>query len=150
MAANSHFSIAVHALCWIELAARRGERPLTSERIAESLASNPVLVRRLLAPLRGAGIVESGRGPGSGWTITRPTDDIRLSDVRQALAADPLFAMHPHEPKQTCPVGYGIRPVLASVYKDVEAVVDLELSRRTVSDVLGLILAAHPLPEQST
>lgn len=145
MAANSHFTIAVHALCWIDLAARRGERPLTSERIADSLASNPVLVRRLLAPLRDAGILESGRGPGSGWTLARPTDQIRLSDVRRALGPERLFAMHPHEPKQTCPVGYGIRPVLGSVYEEVEGAVERELSRRTVSSILESILVDHPL-----
>ena len=146
MSANSRLTTAIHALCWLELAARRGYPSLTSERVAASLASNPALVRKALGPLREAGLVASGRGPGAGWSLARPAAAIRLDEVYDALGDDTAFALHPHEPNQECPVGFGIRPVLEEVYADVESAVRRSLARRTVADVLDELLTTHPLP----
>jgi DNA-binding IscR family transcriptional regulator len=133
-------------LCWLELARRRGRSTLTSEQIAASLASNPVLVRRSLAPLREAGIVVSGRGPGSGWSLGRPAEEISLRDVYDGLGSEETFALHPHEPNQECPVGFGIRPVLSEVYAGIEAAIVAELESRSVAEVLDTLLREHPLP----
>ncbi|MFF5051694.1 Rrf2 family transcriptional regulator [Micromonospora sp. NPDC000663] len=146
MSANSQFTTAVHALCWIELAARDGESPLTSERIAESLASHPVLVRRGLAPLRRAGLVKVSRGPGSGWQLGRPAERITLRDIYLALDSGAPFALHPHEPKPDCPVGHGIRPALTEVYADVNYAMNRELDRHTIAGLLDHMLQAYPLP----
>jgi DNA-binding IscR family transcriptional regulator len=146
VSANSRLTTAIHALCWLELAARRGYPSLTSERVAASLASNPALVRKALGPLREAGLVVSGRGPGAGWCLARPAAQIRLDEVYDALGDDTTFALHPHEPNQECPVGFGIRPVLGAVYADADAAVRRTLARRTVADVLDELLTQHPLP----
>jgi DNA-binding IscR family transcriptional regulator len=146
MSANSRLTTAVHVLCWLELAARRGYPSLTSERVADSLASNPALVRKALGPLRRAGLVASGHGPGAGWSLARPAAGIRLDEVYGALGDDPSFALHPHEPNQECPVGFGIRPVLGELYADADAAVRRTLARHTVADVLDQLLTEHPLP----
>ena len=147
MSANSRLTTAIHALCWLELAARRGYPSLTSERVAASLASNPALVRKALGPLRDARVVTAGRGPGAGWSLARPAAEIRLDEVYDALGDDTAFALHPHEPNQECPVGFGIRPVLSDVYADADAAVRRTLRRRTVADVLDELLTDHPLPD---
>ncbi len=147
MSANSRLTTAVHALCWLELARRGGRPALTSTEIGDSLASHPVLVRRTLAPLRDHGLLEvTGRGPGAGWRLTRPAAEVSLADLHSALAEQAPFDLHPHEPKQTCPVGYGIRPVLSNVYAEVETAIKTTLANRTVADVLDTTLAQHPLP----
>ena len=147
MSANSRLTTAVHALCWLELARRRGRPSLTSAEIADSLASHPVLVRRTLAPLRDHGLIEvSGRGPGAGWRMTRPAADVSLADLHAALSEPTPFDLHPHEPKQTCPVGYGIRPVLTDVYAEVGAAIRVALARRSIADVLDTTLVRHPVP----
>ena len=148
MSANSRLTTAVHALCWLELAEHRGYPSLTSERVAASLASNPALVRKALGPLRDAGLVTTGRGPGAGWSLARPARTIRLDEVYDALGEGPAFALHPHDPNRECPVGFGIRPVLGEVYADAEAAVRRSLARHTVADVLNTLLADHPLPAQ--
>ncbi len=145
ISANSKLTTAVHALCWLELARRRGVSTLTSEQVAASLGSHPVLVRRSLAPLRDAGIVTSGRGPGSGWRLGRTADDITLLEVYRALGPQETFALHAHEPNLECPVGFGIRPVLTQVYDGVDAAIASELAGRTVATVLDTVLADHPL-----
>ncbi|MGH3332857.1 MAG: Rrf2 family transcriptional regulator [Nocardioidaceae bacterium] len=146
MSANSRLTVAIHAMCWLELAARRGYESLSSERIATSLASNPALIRKALGPLRDAGLVTVGRGPGAGWSLARPADRIRLDEVHEALEESGLYALHPHDPNQDCPVGFGIRPVLANVYADAEAALRRSLQQRTIGDILDTLLAEHPLP----
>jgi DNA-binding IscR family transcriptional regulator len=147
MSANSRLTTAVHALCWLELARRGGRPVLTSTAIADSLASHPVLVRRTLAPLRDNGLLEvTGRGPGAGWRLTRAAAEVTLADLHSALAEQAPFDLHPHDPKQTCPVGYGIRPVLGDVYAEVDTAIKTTLGNRTVADILDTTLAEHPLP----
>jgi Rrf2 family protein len=148
MSGNSRLTTAVHALCWLELARRRGRLALTSGEIADSLASHPVLVRRVLAPLRDQGLLEVvGRGPGAGWRLTRPAAKVTLGDVYAALDEQTRFALHAHEPKQTCPVGYGIRPVLGDLYAEIDATIQTILAQRTVAAVLDTVLADHPVPD---
>jgi Rrf2 family protein len=136
MAANSRLTIAVHALTWLALAGHRGLQWLTSDEVAASINTNPVVVRRCLGDLRRAGLVDVRHGPGAGWTLARPAGQITLLAVYEAVAAEPLFAMHRHEPNLACPVGRGIRPALAPVYDSVENAVRRELRRTSIADML--------------
>ncbi|MHC3471038.1 Rrf2 family transcriptional regulator [Streptomyces sp. 7R007] len=141
MSANSRLTIAAHALTWIGLYQRRGHAVATSEQIATSVNTNPVVIRRLLSELRKAGLVESRRGAGAGWMLCRDLASITLLDVHEAIAAGPVFALHPSTPDPECVVGHGMGPALASVYDGVEAAVRRELAKTTLEDVLRDVLA---------
>ena len=66
MSGNSRFPVAVHVMA--ALAYRDGEA-LPSPLLAESVKTNPVVIRRLVAQLRRAGLVEArpASPEGSGW-----------------------------------------------------------------------------------
>ncbi|NUR61366.1 MAG: Rrf2 family transcriptional regulator [Catenulispora sp.] len=136
MAANSRMTIAVHALAWMALAERRGQGPLTSEQVAASVNTNPVIIRRSLGDLRRAGLVHARRGAGAGWSLARPPEEITLLDVYDAVGPPPLFGMHHSEPNLECPVGKGIQPALGQVYGEIEQAVRLQLTTTSVADVL--------------
>src|SRR5690349_10690467 len=63
MAANSRLTIAVHALAWLALAQRGGRQRLTSDQVAASVNTNPVIIRRSLGELRRAGLGPPWRQP---------------------------------------------------------------------------------------
>ena len=140
MAANSRVTIAVHALSWMALAARRGLAVLTSEQVAASVNTNPVILRRSLGDLRRAGLVEVRHGTGAGWSLARAPEDITLLDVYEAVEPAPLFALHHSEPNLECPVGRGIRPALGQVYGEIEQVMRSALARTSIADVLRTTL----------
>jgi Rrf2 family protein len=142
MSANSRLTIAAHALAWIGLYQRQGHEIATSEQIGSSANTNPVVIRRLLGDLRRAGLVESRRGVGAGWSLTRELESITLLDVYEAVETGPLFALHRSTPDQECMVGYGIQPAMQGIYEGIEETLRRELTGVTLEDVLREVLAA--------
>ena len=143
MGANSRLTIAAHALAWMALAERRGRESLTSEQVAASVNTNPVIIRRSLGDLRRAGLVRVRHGAGAGWSLARDPREISMLDVYEAVEQEPLFGMHHTEPNLECPVGYGIRPVLGDVYRGVDQSLRRELKRTSIADVLRETLRAN-------
>ncbi|MFE9694725.1 Rrf2 family transcriptional regulator [Micromonospora sp. NPDC005806] len=143
MTGNSRYTIALHVLTWMALVARRGRDLVTSEQIAGSVNTNPVFLRRVLGPLREAGLVSSQRGSGAGWRLARPAAEITLAQVYQAMADQPLFPMHRGEPNPDCPVGHGIRPALAPLYRAAEDALTRQLAGTTIEDLLADTLRQH-------
>ncbi|WP_440069424.1 Rrf2 family transcriptional regulator [Streptosporangium sp. OZ121] len=142
MSANSKLTIAAHALAWISLYQRQGHEVATSEQIASSANTNPVVIRRLLGELRRAGLVESRRGVGAGWSLARDLESMTLLDVYEAVEPGPLFGMHRATPDQGCTVGYGIQPAMRGIYEGIEETLRRELARVTLEDVVRDVLAA--------
>src|SRR6185369_8835448 len=104
VAANARMTIAVHALTWLALAQQRGREVLTSDEVAASVNTNPVILRRSLGDLRRAGLVSVRHGTGAGWTLARDPSRITLRDIYDAISGeDPVFAMHHTEPNLECP-----------------------------------------------
>lgn len=136
MAANSRLTIAVHALAWMALAQRRGKALLTSDQVAASVNTNPVIIRRGLGNLRRAGLVDVRHGAGAGWSLARAPEEITLLDVYEAVEHNPLFSLHRTEPNLECPVGRGIRPALGDVYHGAEQALRRELRSTSIADVL--------------
>jgi Rrf2 family protein len=136
VASNSRLTIATHVLAWMALARQEGRELLTSEQVAASVKTNPVIIRRSLGDLRRAGLVRVRHGAGAGWSLARDPEEINLWDVYDAVEGEPLFGMHRSEPNLECPVGRGIRPALEGVYGGVEETLRRELRRTSIADVL--------------
>ena len=136
MGASSRMTVATHTLTWMAwVCPKRPDGIVTSDQIAASVNTNPVVIRRTLGSLRDAGLVESRRGQGAGWRLARAPESITLRDVFLAVEPDPLIALHPGPPNQECPVGRGIPPVLREVYGRAEESMKAELAAVTVADV---------------
>ncbi|MFF3890348.1 Rrf2 family transcriptional regulator [Streptomyces sp. NPDC001914] len=140
MSANSRLTIAVHVLAWMALD-RQQNKVATSDRIAVSVNTNPVVIRRCLSELREGGLVQVKRGGGAGWSLAREPEEITLLDVHSAVESGNRFGLHHSPPNQDCPIGFGIRPTLTKVYDELEEQIHQVLARTTIADVLADVLA---------
>jgi DNA-binding IscR family transcriptional regulator len=138
---NSRFTVANHVLTLLALFP--GEW-LTSEYIAGSVNTNPVVVRRLLGRLRAAGLVMAQPATGGGWQLTRAPGDITLLAVYRALGEGDLFAMHHRPPNPECRVGRGIQRGLEQTYAEARAALEECLAHDTIAHLLGRVLDPRP------
>jgi DNA-binding IscR family transcriptional regulator len=132
-------TLAVHVLTWTAFDRRGTDDEIgTSRRIATSVNTNPVVIRRCLGELREAGLVEASRSHG--WALSRDASEITLDDVYRAIGGD-VFAMHASPPDHECHVGYGIQAVLMRAYEQATAALCESLAKTTIADVLRDTLA---------
>jgi len=133
MSNSTRFTVAIHIL---SLLAYCGPESLTSEFIAGSVNTNPVVIRRLLAHLKKAGLVSSQGGPGGGWQLLKPAETLTLRQVFLALEEDTLFPLHSSEPNPKCPVGRGIQALLQGHYRSAQAALEADLERTTLAQLV--------------
>lgn len=136
VSANSKLTIATHALAWMTLNEQAGAELTTSDQIAKSVNTNPVVIRRLMSQMTKAGLISSRRGARAGWRLARKPEEITLHAIDAALGHEATFALHRNEPSAICPIARGIRPALAPVYARVEDAIRHELERTSLAEVL--------------
>lgn len=69
------------------LASRNGDA-LTSEVLAGTYGTSPVVLRRVLVKLKKAGLVQTKRGAGGGSVLAREATAITLREVYEAVTED--------------------------------------------------------------
>lgn len=132
MPPNSQFTVAIHILSLLEYE----QRPLSSSYIGESVVTNPAFIRRIVAQLHEAGLVETIRGVNGGVTLAREASEITLLDVHRAVSDEfDLFALHHGSPNPKCPCGANIQPVLMDVFADIHETVANRLQQTTIAAV---------------
>ncbi|AMV24714.1 Putative HTH-type transcriptional regulator YwnA [Gemmata sp. SH-PL17] len=139
MTKSSRFVIASHVLA---LLAHGDGEPLTSDWIAGSVNTNPVVIRRILALLAKAGLVATQEGARGGTRLARPAEEINLLSVYRAVETGELFASHPQPPNPACPVGCHIQGALAPALDAAEEAMTKSLAQTTVADVVRQVKTA--------
>jgi Rrf2 family protein len=132
MNTNQQFSVSVHILAVL---AAYPDTSVTSETIAESVDTNPVVIRRVMSHLRQHGLVDSRPGASGGWHLLHDPATINLRDVYRAISHENILSMHQH-PNPECPVGGHIRETLGQVFDEAQGSLEAALGQFTVSDVL--------------
>jgi len=132
MNTNQRFAISIHALTLLAA----NEKPLTSEAIASSVDTNPVVIRRTMASLREYGLVKSKSGAHGGWRLLREPKQIVLRDIYRSLSEEDILSIHGH-PNKYCPIGGKITGVLRAVFSDAQSEMENALGKYTVADVLA-------------
>lgn len=130
---SNRFSIAVHILSLVSLSTS----PCTSDFIAESVNTNPVIIRRIIGSLKKAGLVHVKAGTG-GTFLRKDLDEITLLDVYRAVEVvekGNLFNFHEH-PNPDCPVGANIESVLRTNMLDAQAAMEHTLAQVTLKQLV--------------
>ena len=139
MRTNSRFAMAVHVLA--VLAYQEGD-PVTSACIADSVNTNPVIIRRLLLVLQRAKLVDTSKGAGAGSRLSRSPRRINLDQVYRAVEAAETFATPSRKPNTDCPVGHCIRETLEKVFASAQNALERDLEKTTLADVIKAVKAS--------
>lgn len=130
---NSRFSVAIHILSLI--ATTSDKSLLSSDFIAGSVNTNPVVVRRMIGVLKKAGLLSSHSGM-AGYELLVEPKDLTLLAIYQAIdGPKQLFAIH-DEPNPACAVGKKIQHTLEGVYTSVWLAIKEQLQAQTLQGVL--------------
>ncbi|MDQ2140623.1 Rrf2 family transcriptional regulator [Alcaligenaceae bacterium B3P038] len=109
--------------------------PVTSDVMARTMQTNPVVIRRIMSGLRDQGFVRSEKGHGGGWTIARDLSSITLLDVYRALGEPEPFAMGHRTEAPGCAVEQAVNAALASAFKDAEALLLASFKKVTLAQL---------------
>lgn len=134
MKASCRFAMALHVLA--VLAYKDGDR-VSSETLAASVNTNPVIIRRLLLALQRARLVETRKGPGLGSRLSRAPARISLDEIFRAVDGEERFILPARKPSAVCPVGHRIRPAVQIVFDSARTALERELSKRTLAELVA-------------
>ncbi|MCY8023700.1 Rrf2 family transcriptional regulator [Bacillus sonorensis] len=130
---NSRLAVAIHIL---SLIASNPREQVSSDIIAGSVNTNPVVIRRMISMLKKAGILTSRPGV-AGASLKRDPADISLLDIYRAVQSqEELFAIH-EKPNPDCPVGKRIQSTLDKTFHSVQKAMENELASKSLKDILS-------------
>ncbi|GAA1226634.1 Rrf2 family transcriptional regulator [Prauserella halophila] len=138
------FSSALKALLYLAATAERdpADPPTSSSaQLADVLATNASLVRKLLVPLVQGGLVESTKGRTGGARLAKPAEEVTLAEIYRCSVGDkPLWACRP-DVAASCEVTANTAEFFSRLSADTEQAVLDVLGSRTLADSLAEVRA---------
>lgn len=131
---DTKFSVAVHVLILIS----ESPNPLNSDQMAGSVGTNASYIRKILALLKKAEIVDGHRGI-SGYSLTVAPEQLTLLQIYQAvMEKSDIHLLDIHQnPSDQCIVGRHIRPALTEMFTDIEEAFTRSLEGKTLADCIA-------------
>jgi Rrf2 family protein len=135
MANNVQFSIAVHLLAGLACGCDR--EGVTSGHLAESVNTSPSFVRRTLAKLSKAGLVETVTGKAGACWLARDAKHISLLDIYRAVDAPKAFAIHDYSEQRTCFVSCHIKTALEKALAKTQKAMEDSLAEISLAQIVS-------------
>jgi Rrf2 family protein len=134
MAVNTQFPIAVHILAALGY---HGGRDLTSAALAMSVNTSPSFVRRVVAKLSKAGLVETATGKAGACWLARKPKDISLLNIYEAVDAPKAFSIHHYKEQKACAVSCHIKSALDKALARTQTAMEASLKEITLEKILA-------------
>ena len=134
MQISSRFTVALHIFTCVDTF--KDDYKVTSDFLAGSINTNPVIIRKILTQLKNAGLITVARGTG-GITVNRMLSEITFYDVYQAIEPvenGDLFHFH-DSPNPECPVGRNIHRLLDEKLKAIQDSMEDKMKEFTLADL---------------
>jgi Rrf2 family protein len=133
MTANSRMASAVHIMSFVACA---GDEGTTSEAIAKSLQTNPVVVRKILKLLEREGLVALRQGRDGGAGLRRPASRITLGQIYKAVESESgVFAMR-GQVREACVVARAMKRRLGPIFDAANDAVEQALSKTSLAELV--------------
>lgn len=135
---NSDFIVALHALVFLE---HKGQT-VSSELLAENICTNPSRVRRVLAKLKKAGLVQTKEGrQDGGYLVTGDMARTTLYAVGKALESEYVsVSWHSGDSEKDCRIASGMADVTDMLIGELNRSCEERLKNWTVADISRRLL----------
>ena len=134
MAVNTQFSIAVHIMAGL---AYRCDKDTTSANLAMSVNTSPSFVRRTLAKLSKAGLVETTTGKAGACWLAKDAEDISLLDIYNAVDAPKAFSIHNYAEQKVCQVSCNIKQALEKALAKTQKAMETSLDETSLAQMVS-------------
>ena len=129
---DSSFNLAVHALVCLS----HSGRSLSSEALAENICTNSTRVRRVMAGLKKAGMVETREGSDGGYRLCADPAALSIRQVAEAVNARFVdCAWRSGDIDRECAICSGMAGVMDTLYREMNEECAAYLSRITIADI---------------
>ncbi|MBD8036096.1 Rrf2 family transcriptional regulator [Solibacillus sp. A46] len=133
---NTRLAIGIHILAFVECVPEKDK--LNSEIIAESIGTNPVVVRRMLSALKKASLLQS-ISIKKGLILAKKPENITLYEILKAVdPSNELFGIHQSVNPQ-CMYGLSIVKVIEDEFKNVQLELEENLKTKTLNDLMSKV-----------
>jgi DNA-binding IscR family transcriptional regulator len=135
MSISSRFSVGIHILTLIGL---DKDGTQSSENIAGSVNTNPVVIRKIMGMLKNAGLIKVRPGI-AGAQLTKDLSAITLLEVYKAVNVvqeKELFSVH-ENPNPNCFVGRNIQSTIVPIFSTAQRALEKELENVTLEDIIN-------------
>lgn len=134
MSISSRFAVGIHILSLIEF---NKDGVSSSVYLAESVNTNPALIRKIIGMLKKAGLVEVHPGI-AGTKLAKKLSDITLLDVYKAVnvvQGNELFSVH-ENPNPKCVVGRNIQDTINPILSTAQLALEKVLENIAIEDIV--------------
>lgn len=126
-----------------DIALQGGRRLVTLAEIAERQNVSLAYLEQLFVRLRKAGLVESVRGPGGGYRLGKPPEQLRIIDVMAAVD-ETVSAIRCEDGVEHGCAGSRAACLTHDLWEQLSSHVHVFLSQTTIADVIGNRLTPCP------
>lgn len=131
-ALNSDFCVAVHGLVYLK---HKGS-VIPSEELASNICTNPARVRKVMARLKKAGLVETKEGKVGGYSRVEKAGDITLYTIAEALSIRFVDASwRSGDSDMSCLIASGMAEVMNGIYLELDGLCLDKLKQITVGEI---------------
>lgn len=128
---DTKFSIALHILAYIE----ETDNTVTSELLAKSVGTNASHIRKILALLKDANIIESQQGK-KGIGLKIKVNELSLDKIYFGVYPEKEL-LHIHDTANPdCPIGATIKKALLPIFEASERQLVLNLKSKTLKSLI--------------
>lgn len=136
---NQQFATAVHVLT--ALACKKCL--MSSDDLATSVNTNPVVIRRLLSQLTRSKLVVTTRGKSGGVKLAKEPTQITLKDIYLAVSPTESIAPRTKSPHKDCAVSCAMHNIMSGIADGTQRVTLKYLETQKLSDLSKKVLKAN-------
>jgi Rrf2 family protein len=129
---TSEFAVAVHGVVYLN----QRKTTTSSEELASNVCTNPARIRKVMAKLKKAGIIETKEGLEGGYHLVQDPSSISLKQICDALDVSFVSSSWKSgDENLPCMIASGMSGVMDEMYSELNELCRSRMEQITIKDI---------------